>query len=198
MARALSWPSENPIADWGDMAKKEAHMALTTEELAAIRAVEVKEVKETVATRVWMEDVDAADYMWDMPWARDLELKYAGTYDCSAMSEKDYASFMRWLCARGFNAHAYGHRAIVCATDENLPPTEWVSTKPAGPKYVPRFCVRCPAGEVAADCCYEHGNTIARLNETCKFGDACTGPKRAACLRMHPGETWTASSVICR
>ena len=200
MERALRWPSENPIADWGDLAKKEADVVMTAEELATIRTVAEPKVT-AVATRVWMEEaVDAADDVWVMPWARDLELKYANVYDCSGMSEKDYASFMRWLCARGFDMHAYGHRAIVCAKDAGLPPTEWVSTKPVvtGPKYVPRFCVRCDAAAPAADCFYEHGDTIARLNEPCKFGVACTGPKRAACLRMHPGETWTTASVVTR
>lgn len=202
MARALRWPSENPIANWGDLAKKEADVAMTAEELATIRATICETICEEpkVAVRVWLDDtVDTAEALWSMPWARDLELKYGNIYDCRGMCEKDYASFMRWLCARGFDIHAYGHRAIVSATDAALPPMEWVSTKPAvTTKYVSRFCVRCDAAAPAADCCYEHGDTIARVDEPCKFGVACTGPKRAACLRMHPGETWTTASVVTR
>ncbi len=174
--------------------------------VAAIRdAIRVAEEEKEVHTpvRVWQtepEENGLEGALWAMPWARNLEAKYKDTYDCSAMSEKDYASFMRWVCARGFDVYAYGHRAIVCARDAGLPPMEWVSTKPVttGPMYVPRFCVRCDPANPAEGCAYEHGDTIARSPERCKFGDACTGPKRAACLRMHSGEIWTATSVIRR
>lgn len=208
-----SWSAEAVTIDARIWAKEDARRAAMTAEeraaedaatavtVAAIRAsLAAAPVTEVVQTRVWLEEAtDGADGLWSMPWARDLELKYGNIYDCRGMCEKDYASFMRWLCARGFDVYAYGHRAIVSARDAGLPPMEWVSTKPAvSTKYVPRFCVRCDVAAPAADCFYEHGDTIARVDEPCKFGDACTGPKRAACLRMHPGETWTASSVIRR
>lgn len=229
MVDAFTWARATAPATWGAeadeidtrlWAKEEARRARMSDSARAeedernaaavaaireaIRAEEEEKEKEVhTPVRVWQtepEENSLEDALWAMPWARDLELKYAGTYDCSAMSEKDYASFMRWLCARGFNVCAYGHRAIVCAVDENLPPMEWMSTKPVatGPMYVPRFCVRCDPANPAEGCAYEHGDTIARSSERCKFGDACTGPKRAACLRMHPGEIWTATSVIRR
>jgi len=65
---------------------------------------------------------------------------------------------------------------------------------------VARFCkegTACPT----AGCRYVHGNTIPRVNEPCKFGAGCgsgDAAKRATCLRMHPGETWTAELVIHR
>ena len=65
---------------------------------------------------------------------------------------------------------------------------------------VARFCkegTACPT----AGCRYVHGNTIPRINEDCKFGAGCgsgDAAKRATCLRMHPGETWTAELVIKR
>jgi hypothetical protein len=65
---------------------------------------------------------------------------------------------------------------------------------------VARFCkegTACPT----AGCRYVHGNTIPRVNEPCKFGAGCgsgDAAKRATCLRMHPGETWTADLVIKR
>ena len=70
---------------------------------------------------------------------------------------------------------------------------------------VQRFC-RDSRGDVpCADtaCRYVHADTIQRLNEECAFGAGCgssdpTGLKRLQCLRMHPGETWTAELVIHR
>lgn len=67
---------------------------------------------------------------------------------------------------------------------------------------IPRFC---RAGAECADleCRFVHADTIPRINEPCKFGAECgatdpTGLKRSQCLRMHPGETWTAEMVIVR
>jgi hypothetical protein len=65
---------------------------------------------------------------------------------------------------------------------------------------VARFCKEgraCPT----AGCRYVHGDTIPRIDEQCKFGAACgsgDAAKRATCLRMHPGETWTADLVVRR
>lgn len=66
---------------------------------------------------------------------------------------------------------------------------------------VQRFCRSVPCADPA--CRYVHGDTIPRLNAPCSFGEACgasdpTGQKRSQCLRMHPGETWTAELVIHR
>jgi len=65
---------------------------------------------------------------------------------------------------------------------------------------VGRFCkegTACPT----AGCRYVHGDTIPKINEPCKFGEGCgsgDAAKRATCLRMHPGETWTPELVIKR
>jgi hypothetical protein len=65
---------------------------------------------------------------------------------------------------------------------------------------VGRFCKEATACPTAG-CRYVHGNTIPRVNEPCKFGEGCgsgDAAKRATCLRMHPGETWTPELVIKR
>jgi hypothetical protein len=66
---------------------------------------------------------------------------------------------------------------------------------------IPIFCVKCAAAgspEGLPGCKYTHGDTIARVNEPCKFGCDCAEPKRSLCIRMHPGETWTEDMVIRR
>jgi hypothetical protein len=70
---------------------------------------------------------------------------------------------------------------------------------------VPRFCRASSGGVPCADaaCRYVHADTMARLDKPCGFGAACgssdaTGLKRAACLYMHPGETWSAELVVTR
>ena len=65
---------------------------------------------------------------------------------------------------------------------------------------VARFCKEAKACPTAG-CRYVHGDTIPRVNEPCKFGAGCgsgDAAKRATCLRMHPGETWTPELVIKR
>ena len=67
---------------------------------------------------------------------------------------------------------------------------------------VPRFC-RAAGACQEEGCRYVHGDTIQRVNLPCSFGDACgasdpTGVKRSQCLRMHPGEEWSADLVIRR
>jgi hypothetical protein len=77
---------------------------------------------------------------------------------------------------------------------------------PAGGKKsvtVPRFCRASGGGVACADaaCRYVHADTMPRLDKACGFGAACGGTdpaKRAACLYMHPGETWSADLVVTR
>jgi hypothetical protein len=155
------------------------------------------EIERSEAT--WARGTALEDGLWDLPCARFLDCHYNGGYDCSAMPEHDYATFMRYLYANGFDAVAHGHRQKVYAVWADLPPGRiWVNTKPPPPVGVQRFCVKCPAGSPAEGCQYVHGNTISRINEPCRFAEKCTGPKRASCIRMHPGETWSADLVIRR
>jgi hypothetical protein len=77
--------------------------------------------------------------------------------------------------------------------------------RPAGKKSVtvPRFCRASGGGVACADaaCRYVHADTMPRLDKPCGFGSSCGGSdpaKRAACLYMHPGETWSADLVITR
>lgn len=67
---------------------------------------------------------------------------------------------------------------------------------------VPRFC-RASVTCADAACRYVHADTMARVDKPCGFGAACgssdaTGLKRASCLYMHPGETWSAELVVTR
>ena len=96
--------------------------------------------------------------------------------------------------------------------DERLPPGSRTAA-PAEPLSAPgsdvgkrngcpvaRFCKEAKACPTAG-CRYVHGDTIPRINEPCKFGEGCgsgDAAKRATCLRMHPGETWTPELVIKR
>lgn len=65
---------------------------------------------------------------------------------------------------------------------------------------VPRFCRE--AGDCKEEGCrYIHGDTIPRVNRPCGFGADCgkgDAAKRALCLYMHPGETWTDGLVVRR
>lgn len=65
---------------------------------------------------------------------------------------------------------------------------------------VARFCNEARACPTAG-CRWVHGDTIPRIDEPCKFGATCgsgDAAKRATCLRMHPGEKWTADLVVKR
>ena len=64
---------------------------------------------------------------------------------------------------------------------------------------VPRFCnlgTKCPK----SGCRYVHGDTIPRINATCRFDGNCRGEKRACCLHMHPseGEKFVKGMVLKR
>ena len=142
------------------------------------------------------------DAMWDQPCSRFLEERYHGLFDCGSMPERDYAAFMQWLFANGFEANAQSHRGLVRTVWADLPARTWKPTQAA--KWRPqegtiqRFCIKCPAGAPAEGCKYVHGDVIHRVNFPCKFALTCSGTKRANCLHMHPDETWTADMVIRR
>jgi hypothetical protein len=182
--RALDW-----IA-WCDGAE-----AREQERAAAFEA----RMASVAAVRHWAADVEApfdvADAIWQQPWAAALEAKYNDVYDASALTPASLMEMRRWLNTNGFRVTLYTG-GLIGASNEALEPLQLKELKVKA--RVARFCVRCPAGAPAADCLYEHGNTLARLNEPCKFGDCCKAPQRATCLRMHPGETWSADMVICR
>jgi hypothetical protein len=142
------------------------------------------------------------DALWDQPCSRFLEERYHGLFDCSSMPERDYAAFMQWLFANGFEACAQSHRGLVRAVWADLPARHWKPTKAA--KWRPeegtiqRFCIKCPWGLPVEGCKYVHGDVIHRVNFPCKFALTCKGTKRTQCLHMHPDETWTPELVIRR
>jgi hypothetical protein len=175
---------------WCDGAEaREQALEAEYQERAAIRS----------SVRTWTADVEAtfdlADAIWHQPWARTLEARFNDVYDASALTPAEMIAMRRWFNTNGFRVTLYKDGSVK-ASNEALEPLDIAELK-VKPR-VARFCVRCPTGAPAADCLYEHGDTLARLNEPCKFGDACKSPQRATCLRMHPGEAWTADMVIHR
>jgi hypothetical protein len=146
-----------------------------------------------------------------------------GLLHANNLSFSDYVDMMTWLYRTGWNVDKeLSGRLCIFATPDRLPPRIWVpdfsnccpdpeeeeeEEEVARPvrvrvksSVIPRFCRGCDA---PSTCRYVHGDTIPRLNEPCAFGAGCgasdpTGVKRSQCLRMHPGETWSAELVIKR
>jgi len=161
--------------------------------------------------------------LWRQLFAERLELRTPDYYDTSALTEEEYVAFMTWLYAGGWDVENET-RDLVFAVEDTLPRRLWVppgrfdclgchdeEPKPKVQKVqkakpavvIPRFCRDSSGGVLCADpaCRYVHADTIPRIKEGCHFGAACgaSNPvKRAACIRMHPGETWDASMVIHR
>jgi len=163
--------------------------------------------------------------IWDQPFGRKLEAHCSGHFDLSGLTEAEFEACMTWLYANGW--HASGSRCNLEAYPADLPPRVWVADRfaslleapviavladpapqlgqplrlPKGKKAtVPRFC-RAWVCCTDAACRYVHADTMPRLNEPCAFGAACGGTdpaKRALCIRMHPGETWTPELVVSR
>lgn len=165
---------------------------------------------------LWVPTVEIPEEaLWAQSWSANLEQPFTDVYDCSALSDAEYESAMQWLYSSGWSVEWYTRKAFKAVPD-TLPSRVWVpppaaaththahccTSKPAKKGVIPRFCSR--DDKCKGECCpYEHGDTIPRLNEPCAFGAECgasdpTGRKRSQCLRMHPGETWTAGMVIHR
>ena len=172
-------------------------------------AVPVAEEPVAEAEKDW---ADAEADLWMQPFAASLSVKNENIdlYDCRLMSDSDYAAFMTHLYANGWIVSHEERRWVQAGTGFE-PPRVWippssVSTASTGGKkektIVPRFCRE---GEECCtqDCRYVHGDTIPKVDRACGFGAKCgasdpTGEKRALCIYMHPGETWTADSCVCR
>jgi hypothetical protein len=180
-----------------------------------------REAAEAVEELQAMEEAS----IWHQPFSRNLEAHCRDRYDLGDLTEPEYEACMTWLYAGGW--HVAGARANLEAYPADLPPRVWVAdrfaslmedapapapasaapvaAKPKAKKAttVPRFCRASSGGVACADaaCRYVHEDTMPRLNEPCAFGAACGGTdpaKRALCIRMHPGETWTALLVVSR
>jgi len=155
--------------------------------------------------------------IWSQPFARALSVYYADSYDTRALTEDEYDACLTWLYEKGWSVESEDRNGVK-ATPDNLPPRVWISqsrfdccekvskvsvplTVPQMKKIgiVPRFCRTSACADAA--CRYVHADTIARINEPCNFGAACgasDAAKRALCIRMHPGETWSADMVVHR
>jgi len=176
-------------SSWGDLEEPAVYSTSPTlEELADRVAAEMHEQEQSI---------------WNQPWSDRLGTYYADAYDLRDLTEEAYAACMSWLYEKGWNIKQED-RDGVKAYPDNLPPRVWIPIREVPDckrkkAPVPRFCRdTCCADE---GCRYVHEDTIPRLNEPCNFGASCGASdpaKRALCIRMHPGETWTPELVVHR
>ena len=181
----------------------------------------IKANTEAAAVAFEMEAMEEAS-IWHQSFSHNLEQHGGDCFDLSLLSTEEEAACMTWLYAKGW--HTEGSRTSFTAYPADLPPRVWVADRfaallsreeetevqapaPAKTKKaavtVPRFCRASSGGVACADatCRYVHADTMARLDKPCGFGAACGGTdpaKRAACLYMHPGETWDATLIVTR
>ena len=175
-------------SSWGDLEEQQVfRTSPTLEEMADRVAEEMREQEQSI---------------WNQPWSDRLGTYFADAYDLRDLTEDAYASCMSWLYEKGWNIKQED-RDGVKAYPDNLPPRVWIPVhheckRKKAP--VPRFC-RAGVTCVDTECRYVHEDTIQRLNEPCNFGASCGASdpaKRALCIRMHPGETWTSELVVHR
>lgn len=159
----------------------------------------VYEVAEPVE-EVEKDWADQEQELWSQPFSADLEMidQAQEVFDCRRLSDGAYADFMTFLYEKGWDVR-HEERRWVQASTGSEPARVWV---PPAVKFIPRFC-REGTECFKQDCNYVHGDTIHKLKEDCTFGAKCgasdpTGAKRALCIRMHPGETWTPTSCVHR
>ena len=202
-------------SSWGDLALEEEG------ETPPMRLVSPVELAQRRIDDLAVEEAE----IWEQPFARALSTYFADCYNTQALTDDEYEECLTWLYEKGWSVEAED-RAGFKAFPDNLPPRVWVSPLAArfealaapccsapepreGPKVVrlkkkvavPRFCRAGSACAELGTCRYEHGDTIARIDEPCSFGAACGASdpaKRGLCIRMHPGETWKADMVVRR
>jgi len=196
-------------SSWGDIALAEEG------ETPPMRLISPVEWEERRLSDLATQETE----IWAQPFARGLTAYYADVYDTRALTDDEYEACLTWLYEKGWYVESETREGFK-ANPDNLPPRVWVSplaarfdTPPVCDRkehccvprmkkvgVVPRFC-RVGVACVEAGCRYVHEDTIARINEPCNFGAGCGAAdpaKRALCIRMHPGETWTADMVIHR
>ena len=148
-------------------------------------------------------DLTDAEYADCMAWLYDQGWEVEGEIRSGMKAWPADLPPRVWVAPRGpsrFDAlsSSAGHQEVQAPVRTGRPP--------AGGKKsvtVPRFCRSSGGGVACADaaCRYVHADTMPRLDKPCGFGSSCGGTdpsKRAACLYMHPGETWSADLVVTR
>jgi hypothetical protein len=186
-------PSDRPLVkDWT------AIRAARAEAEAAKREAEEERVWQARwAARSTWEELEAQPF-----WVGVESIMCEEAHSVAGMSNRNYEALMRWLYAKGWDVQPSVDEdgtdyTILFLEEAVYEPEEWVPPPRGVP--IPRFCR--DLGCKDRKCRYEHGDTIHRLNEPCKFGAGCGSgdpAKRAQCLRMHPGEVWNADMVIHR
>ena len=182
----------------------------------------VVEARAAAARAAVAAEAEAADTerqhtdLFAQPFAANLDWSFADIHNTTRLTDEEWVACMTWLYDQGWEVVGE-NRAGFKGWPADLPPSEWAApvtetrqwsqtTAPAKPKKavtVPRFCRASAGGVPCADeaCRYVHEDTMPRINEPCAFGAACGGTdpsKRALCIRMHPGETWSADLVVRR
>lgn len=153
------------------------------------------EVEEQTAECDWEE---AEADLWRQPFAQNLAVRsgVVELFDTRLMSDEDYAAFMTYLYAHGWNIQHEERRWVRAMTGDH-PPRVWV---PKQKTTIPRFC-RAAHHCDSIYCNYVHSDTIHKIDRPCKFGAGCGANdvgKRALCVHMHPGETWAHDLCIHR
>jgi hypothetical protein len=161
-------------------------------------------VYETVVAEKEEEEKDWADQeeeLWSQPFAAHLEMKDQAqdVFDCQDLTEEAYADFMTFLYEKGWDVR-HEERRFVQATSASEPPRVWIP--PPVKATIPIFC-KMARDCFEPDCRYVHADIISKVKDKCKFGEGCgasdeTGKKRALCIRIHPGETWTPDLCVHR
>lgn len=159
--------------------------------------------EETVETETEEEKdwYDLEQELWSQPFAADLQMKDAAqdVFDCQDLTEEAYADFMTFLYENGWNVR-HEERRFVQATTASEPPRVWIP--PPVKATIPIFCKKA-RDCFEPDCRYVHADTISKVKDKCKFGASCgasdpSGAKRALCIRIHPGEEWSADLCVHR
>lgn len=204
---------------WGDLMTTEADVAAMVERARALPAP-------APVTPPAPFDAEAAEEeLWSQPFAANLSVWWADTYDTRKLTNTEFHDMLSWLYERGWRVESHDRNGVQAFPD-NLPSRRYIAVsfveaeaeaeghghccgskaahtaRVKAPVVIPRFC---RAGAECADtaCRYVHGDTIPKTNKPCGFGAECgasdpTGKKRSQCIYIHPGEEWNADLVIRR
>jgi hypothetical protein len=193
--------------DWGDLLVEEEGIERAKHVPAPIyyAAKAITEAITEVATEATTEYPSwepMEEKLWSQTFAHKLEELTSDVFGTASLSDAEYDAFMSFLYAEGWSV-TLEDRAFVRAYTDDLPSRVWIPPavnqqpkKKSSTTVVPRFCVKCNPSSPAESCRYVHGDTIQRVDKPCSFGEACS--KKAGCLYIHPGETWSADLVIHR
>lgn len=138
--------------------------------------------------------------LWGQTWAARLEINGGDHYDCSALSDTEWADCMTWLYAVGWYIWSEGRSGFAAIPDTN-PPRLWVMPRPAdsghGHKHGHGCCqqkegtkVVAPLSAPGTDAGRRKGVPVPRF---CRAATACTDE---GCRYVH-GDTIPRVNRMC-